>query len=148
MDCTRQSAKGTIVCSLAALTLASIVGISLAHPVVVRAQDSRIFELRVYHVLPGKLPALESRFRDTTSKILARHGLHVIGYWTSDNADPAQASFIFMVAHNSREEAKQQWDAVWADPDFQKVVSAEKAEPLVQKVETTLMRPSDFSPLK
>jgi hypothetical protein len=45
----------------------------------VRAESNRIFELRIYHALPGKLPAMESRFRDTTSKLLVKHNLNVIG---------------------------------------------------------------------
>jgi hypothetical protein len=37
----------------------------------VRADSNRVFELRVYHALPGKLPTLESRFPDRTAKLLA-----------------------------------------------------------------------------
>ncbi|MGO9347611.1 MAG: hypothetical protein ACLPZJ_14655, partial [Terriglobales bacterium] len=51
-----------------------------------RADSNRIFELRVYHTLPGKAPLLESRFRDTTSKILAKHDLKVVGYWVPEGA--------------------------------------------------------------
>ncbi len=50
----------------------------------VKAESNRVFELRVYHALPGKLPALESRFRDKTSKILARHNVKVVGYWVTE----------------------------------------------------------------
>jgi len=112
----------------------------------VKADNNQVFELRVYHALPGKLPALESRFRDKTSKILARHNLKVVGYWVTEEA--SDNSFIWIVADASREEAKKNWEAMMADPEFQDVIKAEQAEKLVEKVDVTYMRPTDFSMIK
>ena len=118
------------------------------------AENERVFELRIYHALPGKLPALVSRFRDTTSKLLAKHHLNVVAYWVADDdGAPAAAAvlsntFIWVVAHDSREAAKKNWDAFRADPAFQEVVKAEQAEKLNEKVDSTFMRPADFSPLR
>ena len=66
-------------------------------------EGTRVFELRIYHAIPGKLPVMEARFREKTSKILAHHNLHVIAYWVTE--DPAENTFIFLLAHASREEA-------------------------------------------
>jgi len=54
------------------------------------------------------------------------------------------------VAHSSREEAKKNWDAMRADPDFQELIreNSEQASKLVEKVDVTYMRPTDFSPMK
>src|SRR5262249_31003015 len=123
-------------------------GSFLTHPVPASADANRIFELRVYHAVPGKLPALETRFEKITSKLLARHNLNVLGYWTSDDAVPFANSFIWLVAHSSREDAKKNWDALRADPDFQEMAKSEQVEKTVEKVESTYMRPSDFSALK
>ena len=57
-------------------------------------------------------------------------------------------TFIWVVAHDSREEAKKNWDAFRADPAFQEVVKAEQAEKLSEKVDSIFMRPADFSPLR
>src|SRR5580698_8998771 len=62
----------------------SLVTARLMHVSQVRADSNRVFELRIYHVVPGKLPALESRFRDTTSKLLAKHDLKVVGDWVPE----------------------------------------------------------------
>jgi hypothetical protein len=35
-----------------------------------------------------------------------------------------------------------------ADPEFQKVLSAEQAEKTVEKIDVTYMRPTDFSQVK
>src|SRR6202034_4808488 len=99
--------RGCSLCAIALLsfTAGSLMTARLAHIDHVRADSNRVFELRIYHTVPGKLPALESRFRDTTSKLLAKHDLHVVGYWVSENAPGWDNTFIWIVAHASREEA-------------------------------------------
>ena len=57
-------------------------------------------------------------------------------------------TFIFMLAHSSREEAKRNWDAMFADPAFQEVIKSEQANKLVEKVDVTYMRPTDYSAMK
>ena|ERR1700722_6580307 len=112
------------------------------------ADSDRIFELRVYHVLPGRMAALEERFRDTTSKLLAKHDLNVVGYWVAADTVALDDRFIFLVAHRSKDEAKTNWDAMKADPAFQETVKSEQADKTVGKVDVTYMDPADFSPMK
>ena len=78
--------KGCSVCAIALLsfTAGSLITARLAHIDHVRADSNRVFELRIYHTVPGKLPALESRFRDIYSKLLAKHDLQVVGYWVPE----------------------------------------------------------------
>ena len=120
----------------------------LAHLNQVRADSNRVFELRVYRAVPGKLSALESRFRDTASKLLAKHDLKAVGYWLPDDAPASDNTFIYILAHPSREDAKKNWDAMVADPAFQEMAKSEQAEKLVEKVDVTYMHPADFSPMK
>jgi hypothetical protein len=136
---------GTAVICFAA---GSLTKARLAQITPVSADSDRVFELRVYHAVPGRLPVMESRFRDTTSKLLAKHNLNVLGYWTGDNAAGSNDTFIFLLAHQSREDAKTNWDAMAKDPEFQKVIQAERAEKTLEKADVIYMRPTDFSPLK
>jgi hypothetical protein len=108
------------------------------------ADDSRIFELRIYHAVAGKLPVMEARFRDRTSKILARHNLRVTGYWVTEKSP--ENLFVFLLAHTNREEAKKNWEAFRTDPEFQEVVKAEQSEKTLEKAEIIWLRPTDFSP--
>ena len=39
------------------------------------AADNRIFELRTYHCLEGKLPDLTKRFREHTTQLFEKHGI-------------------------------------------------------------------------
>ena len=59
--------KAWTVCGVALVSFAagSLMTVRLAHVNQVRADSNRVFELRVYHAVPGKVPALVSRFRDT-----------------------------------------------------------------------------------
>jgi NIPSNAP len=128
-------------CGIALVYL--VVGTRIVAADEVGTNSNRVFELRVYHVVPGKMQTLEARFRDTTSKLLARHDLKVVGFWVGDDN-----TFIFLVDHRSKEEAKKNWDAFRADPDFQEMVKSEQKEKLVEKIDSTYMRSTDYSPIK
>ena len=136
------------ICAIALLsfTVGSLITDRLAHIDHVRADSNRVFELRIYHTVPGKLPALESRFRDIYSKLFAKHDLQVVGYWVPEGATNWDNTFVYLVAHSSREDAKKNWDAMFADPEVQQAIKSEEADKLVEKIDRTYMRPEDFSP--
>jgi NIPSNAP len=115
------------------------------------ANANRVFELMIYHIVPGKASALESLFRDSY-KLQAKHGLNVIGYWVP-NEDPAwKDTFVYLIAHPSRAEADAHWHSLHVDPAFLPYRKA--AEPLIErvnddfKVDEVYMRPTDFSAMK
>jgi hypothetical protein len=142
--------KGWALCGIALVSFAagSLLTARLAYVNQVRADSNRVFELRVYHAVPGKAPALVTRFRDTLSKLLAKHDLKAVGYWVPEDAPASDNTFIYLLAHQSREEAKKNWDAMRADPEFQEMLKSEQAEKLVEKVDSTYMDPTDFSAMK
>ena len=142
--------KGWTVCGIALVSFAagSLITARLAHVNEVRADSSRVFELRIYHAVPGKVPALETQFRETVSKLLAKHGLKSVGYWVPEAAPAWDNTFVYILAHPSREEAKKNWDAMFADPAFQAMSKSEQTEKLVEKVDSTYMHSTDFSPMK
>jgi hypothetical protein len=41
-----------------------------------------MYELRIYHCVPGKLPELHKRFEGVTLKLFAKHGIRPVGFWT------------------------------------------------------------------
>ena len=42
-----------------------------------------LYELRVYHCVPGRLPDLLKRFDTITLGIWKRHGIEQAGFWTT-----------------------------------------------------------------
>jgi NIPSNAP len=134
--------------ALLSVTAGALMIARFAHMDHVRADSDRVFELRIYHAVPGKVPELEARFRDIYSKALARHHLQVVGYWEPEGAAGWDNTFVYLVAHSSREEAKKNWDAMLADPEVQEAIKAEETNKLVEKIDRIYMRPADFSPMK
>ncbi|MGA2536475.1 MAG: NIPSNAP family protein [Terracidiphilus sp.] len=143
-----------MICGTALISFAagSLMTARLMYPKQVRADNNRVFELMVYHTLPGKAPVLESIFRDV-AKLQDKHGLSVVGYWVPDDKDPAWSNtFVYLVAHPSREEADKNWHALHADPAFpeyrkQAAEVIEKADNGF-KVDEVFMRPTDYSEMK
>lgn len=138
--------------ALVSCTAGSFFTARLMHVRQVRADSDRVFELMIYHTLPGKAPALEAIFRDA-SKLQSDHGLKVVGYWVPSGEDPGWANtFVYLLAHSSRDEAKKNWHALHADPAFQPYVKA--ASELIEKsgehykVDEVYMHPTDFSAMK
>src|SRR5271168_3822923 len=111
----------------------------------VHAASGRVFELRVYHCLPGRLTALQSRFRDHTITIFNKHHMTSIGYWVPQ--DPAQKdnTLIYIIAHESRDAAKKNWAEFVADPEWQQVAKASEADGEILKkggIDSTYMDPT------
>src|SRR5579884_632064 len=100
----------------------------LAGVFIARAQtEQRVFEIRTYTCYPGRLPALEKRFRDHTIEIFNRHGMTSIGYWIPQDPPRSQDTLIYILAHPSREAAKQHWDEFRNDPEWKKVQADSEA---------------------
>jgi NIPSNAP len=120
------------------------------HSATVHAQGGdRVFELRVYHANEGKLDDLLKRFRDHTITIFNRYDMTSIGYWVPMDEPLKGRTLYYMLAFPSREAAAKSWGAFRADPEWKKVSAASDAHgKLVQKVDSTFLTPTDFSPIK
>jgi hypothetical protein len=129
------------------LLLASIAASLLSG---VASAESRVFELRIYTANEGKLEDLKARFRDHTTAIFKKHHMEVIAYWTPQSDDPkSKNTFIYILAHPSREAATKNWNEFREDPEWVKVsTESEKNGKLVQKVDSTFMDALPFSPMK
>ncbi len=111
--------------------------------------DTRVFELRTYYVHPGKMKAMNDRFRNHTNKLLEKHGMTLIGFWQPTDPKLADVRLIYLVAHKSKEAADKSWETFRNDPDWKKAKEeSEKAGPIVEKVEAVFMNPTDYSALK
>lgn len=136
-------------CALLSFAAGSLLTARLMHLNQVKADSNRVFELRIYHTVPGKATALQAEFREKVTKLFAKHDLKAVGYWAPEDAPVSSDTFIYVLAHPSRDGAKQHWDAFRADPEFQEMMKSQQGDnKLVEKVDSTYMDPVDFSPLK
>ena len=114
------------------------------------AQDGRVFEMRTYTAHPGKLDALNARFRNHTLAIFKKHGMENVGYWVPAEGQPgAGEKLVYILAHKSRAAADASWKAFRSDPDWVKArAESEKDGPIVAKLESVFLSATDYSPFK
>lgn len=134
------------IVSIALLT-AGIFSGSLCIVPEARAQaTTRVFELRTYTTHEGKLDDLQARFRNHTTKIFEKHGMTNVGYWVPREQPN---TLVYMLAYPSRDVATKSWDAFRKDPDWIAARTASEANgPIVVKVQSVFMDPTNFSGLK
>ena len=117
---------------------------------VAEAQSSdRVFELRTYTTLPGRLDALHARFANHTIRLFERHGMTNIAYFVPQDDPLAENTLVYVLAHDSREAAEASWAAFIADPEWQKAYKESTSDgPLVEKLESVFMDATDYSMMK
>ena len=117
------------------------------------AEDG-VYELRVYHAVPGRMDRLLGRFPKEVA-IFKRCGMPGVAFWTpAEDGGPegpaaikAGQTLVYMLHHASREAARANWAKFRADPEFLAVkAESEKDGPIVAKVESTFLQRTDFSP--
>lgn len=115
----------------------------------VHAQGGKVFELRTYIAPEGKLPNLEARFRDHTMRIFEKHGMSNVGYWVPQDAPASDDTLIYIISHDSREQAAENWQNFRDDPEWAEVSRASQVDGrIVSSVEAVFMDATDYSPLK
>src|SRR5205814_1714368 len=86
-------------------------------PAADKNKDTAVYEIRTYYAAPGKLDALNVRFRDHTLKLFEKHGMTNVGYWVPlSDQKGAGDTLIYLLAHKSAEAAKASFDAFRKDP--------------------------------
>jgi hypothetical protein len=110
------------------------------------AKNGRVFEMRTYYCHPGRLEALNKRFREHTNRLFVKHGMELVGYWMPiDKPDV----LVYVLAYPSRDAATKSWAGFIGDADWKAAKSASETDgPIVLKVESVYMSPTDYSPIK
>jgi hypothetical protein len=139
------------------LVLAAILGIGLAGFAAgfsvgqEKKMNTRVYELRTYTTLPGRLPALHKRFSEHTMKLFEKHGMKNEAYWTPTDDERKDTTLIYVISHESEDAAKKNWAAFQADPDWQKARTASEADDAGGKIlakapEKVFMKLTNYSP--
>ncbi len=111
-------------------------------------EKGMIYELRIYHSIPGRLPALLSRFQNHTLRIWEKHGIRQAGFWTTLIGGSNQ-QLTYMLAWDSMAEREERWSAFLTDPEWIAIsTETEKDGPLVQNISNELLAPTAFSSVK
>src|ERR1700730_6559003 len=104
-----------------------------------------IYELRIYHCIPGRLPALLKRFETITLDLWKRHGIRQAGFWTVLVGESNQ-DLYYLLAWESLAEREKKWAAFMADPEWiAKRAATERDGAIVASVANQLLQPPGFS---
>ncbi len=104
-----------------------------------------IYELRIYRCVPGRMPALLSRFENQTLRIWEKHGIRQAGFWTT-LIGKSSHELTYMLAWDSLAEREKRWNTFLADPEWIAVVAkTEQAGPIVENISSQLLEPTAFS---
>jgi hypothetical protein len=107
-----------------------------------------IHELRVYHCVPGRLPALLKRFETITLDLWKRHGIRQAGFWTVIAGESNQDLF-YLLEWDSLAEREQKWAAFMSDPEWiAKRAETERDGAIVASISNSFLQPTSFSVVK
>jgi hypothetical protein len=107
-----------------------------------------IYELRVYHSMPGRLPAVLSRFQNHTLRIWEKHGIKQAGFWTTLVGESNQ-QLTYLLAWESMAEREAKWTSFQSDPEWLATrAETEKDGQIVQNVSNQFLAPTAFSSVK
>ena len=107
-----------------------------------------IYELRIYHCIPGRLPALLNRFETITLKLWERHGIKQAGFWTVGIGDSNQ-DLYYLLEWESLADREKKWDAFATDPEWLAKRAATEADgQIVASVNNQILMPTKFSSVK
>ena len=134
-------AGGVTVC---VAIVAFLVGMFVNQSVVDAQSNTRVFELRTYTTIEGRVQQLITRHRDGAIPLFEKHGMTVIGFWVAADAPRSTTTLTYILAHESREAADRAWELFLADPGRDLF----EHELIVENVERMFLHATDFSAIK
>jgi hypothetical protein len=106
-----------------------------------------IYELRTYHCLPDRLPALVDRFATLTCRLFEKHGFRQVGFWTDEDASTSDLVYILKWTTAAESEAK--WASFRVDPEWVEARAKQaEADRMIASITTRMLTPTAFSALE
>jgi hypothetical protein len=105
-----------------------------------------IYEMRTYHVTPGKMSALHNRFSQWALPLFKKHGFSPIGFWTTHIGWDNNLLF-YVLEWPDLQTREQGWQRFSSDPEWIEAKKASEVDgPLVERIENCIMAATQYSP--
>jgi hypothetical protein len=105
-----------------------------------------LYELRIYHMHPGRLPAIHERFSEHTLALFDRHGIKIVDFW--EDAD-GKDTIYYTLEHEDRASRDKNFESFSNDPEWKAVRTASELDgPIVSSIEVYFMNRVPYSPIK
>jgi hypothetical protein len=105
-----------------------------------------LYEIRTYTFKPLRVPEWLALYRSEGLPLQHEFLGELIGFFTTEIGDISQVVHIW--AYNSLDDRLERRDRMAADSRWQAFGSKVKALDILVSMESRIMRPTDFSPLK
>jgi NIPSNAP len=107
-----------------------------------------IHELRVFHCVPGRLPALLQRVEVDTLRLFEKHGIKQLGFWTVEIGESNYDLFLIL-QWESLAERELKFEAFLKDPQWLEARrKSEEHGPVEVSITNTILVPTKFSILR
>ena len=104
-----------------------------------------LYESRVYHAVPGKLPALNDRFASITMGYFNQYDIGMMGFWTDDIG--ASNKLTYILTFDDMADREKKWTTFGADKArLAAFAETEVDGPLVAIVNNSFMQATPYSP--
>ena len=108
-----------------------------------------IYEMRIYHCVPGRLAALNARFANITLKLWKKHGIRQVGFFTDYIGNNCNNKLTYILEWKSLAEREEKWAKFAVDPEWlTKRAETEKDGQIVARVENSILAPTAYSKMK
>lgn len=109
---------------------------------------TKIYEMRVYRCLPGRLPNLLKRFDTITLKLWDKHGIRQAGFFTTV-VGASNLDVTYFLEWDSMADREKKWSAFMTDPDWLSArAETEKDGQIVESIANQFLTPTSFSSVK
>ncbi|MBP1203565.1 hypothetical protein JOD97_001579 [Duganella sp. 1411] len=107
-----------------------------------------IYELRVYHCAPGRLPALHQRFTRVTLALFQKHGIEQAGFFTTV-VGASNQTLTYLLKWESLAQREAKWTAFATDPEWVAARAASEADGIiVERIENSFLEPTPYSSVR
>jgi hypothetical protein len=128
--------------------LHAVCGCAVAQPTTQEGGLRMIYELRVYHCLPNRMPALLKRFENHTLRMWEKHGIRQAGFWTTMIGE-SNHDLTYHLAWESLAEREKKWAAFQSDPEWIAArADSEKDGPILTSFSNSILQPTSFSSVR
>jgi NIPSNAP len=105
-----------------------------------------LYEIRLYNLVPGRILDNLNRWEQHLPRLMARHGISVMGRWIA-TAGPGAPMFIYMMTYESLQQREDQWAGFYADADWWEARALTNAgSQIVERFETYFLRSNKIGP--
>ena len=107
-----------------------------------------VYELRVYHCVAGRLPAIIKRFDTVTVRLFEKHGIKQVGFWTVAIGE-SSSDLVYMLQWESLADRDKKFAAFAKDPEWIEARAKSEVDgPIVASITNSILVPMSFSALK